>query len=126
MPFFDVLIDALMARMVHLRRASPKVSSALLSSTYALSAQILDFYPGSPHFSPAPSLDPRADAPLTCSVGQDQQQAVRPHLRLGQKQGAHPSPSLSLLLLTQDLGQFLFIILLKILLGRQKKTVSGR
>lgn len=50
-----------------------------------------------------------------CSVGQDQQQAVRPHLRLGQEQGAHPGPGLTRLLPTQDSGQFLSIVLLKLL-----------
>lgn len=38
-----------------------------------------------------------------CSVGQDQQQAVRFHLRLDKQRGAHPGPSPGLLLPTQDL-----------------------
>lgn len=49
------------------------------------------------------------------SVGQDQEQTVRLHLRLGKEQGAHTGPSLSLILRTQDSGQVLSIVLLKVL-----------
>ena len=69
------------------------------------------------NLSPTPSLAPKTDAPLTCSVGQEQQQAVRLHFRLGQEQGTHAGHSVSQLLLTQDLSQFLSIILLKFLLA---------
>ena len=77
-------------------------------------------YPASSNPSPSPPRDLSTALSLTCPVGQDQQQALRPHLRLGQEQGAH----LGLFLLTQDSGQFLFIVLLKLLLGQQRKVVS--
>lgn len=50
-----------------------------------------------------------------CSVGQKHQQAVRLRLGLGQEQGTHAGPRVGLLLLTQDLSQFLSVILLKCL-----------
>lgn len=78
------------------------------------------FYPASSNLSPPPPLDLSTDLSLTCPVGQDQQQALRLHLRLGQEQGAH----LGLFLLTQDSGQLLFIVLLKLLLGQQRRVVS--
>lgn len=85
-----------------------------------------DFRPASSNLSPTPFLAPKTDVPLTSSVGQEQQQAVRPHLGVGKEQGTHPSPSLGLIFPTQDLGQFLSLGILKVLLGRQRKMMSKR
>lgn len=79
-----------------------------------------DFYPGSSHLGPTPSLASETDVPLTCFVGQEQQQAARRNLRLGKEQGAHPSPILSLFFLTEDSNQCLFMVLFKVLLGRER------
>lgn len=114
-----VLEEALTVR-VDLRRVFPSLSMALLPGTCVLWAAMPGFYPASSNPSPSPPLDLSTDLSLTCPVGQDQQQALRPHLRLGQEQGAH----LGLFLLTQESGQFLFIVLLKLLLGQQRKVVS--
>lgn len=122
---YAVLEDALVASRAH-RMVSPKASTVLLPSACAPGAKTPDFYPASSNLSPSPSLDPQTEVPHTCSVGQDQQQAVRFHLRLGKEQGAHPWPGLSLLLPTQDLHQLLSIVLLKLLLGRQRKKTSWR
>ena len=89
-----VLEDVLMVR-VDLKKVFPKLSTALLPHTCALELRCLVSIQH-PLTSARPPLGLRTDLSLTCTVGQDQKQALRLHLRLGQEQGAH----LSLFLLT--------------------------
>lgn len=90
-----------------------------------LSAKMPDFSPAPLHLRPAPVPASTTGVPLTRFVGQDQEQAVRLQLRLDKEQGAHPGPSLGRPLPTQDLGEFLLVVLPEVLLGRRRKTTIG-